>query len=197
MTTPTDRQIRTLLAPLHDLARRPQPDGPTTLDHLEQRILDACHRNQTGDVRRRDGYPSGGGPGDGGQDAPGSSTEAAAFSNLGTLYDENARATRDQVDDIVESIHVHLAECANHLGALRTQLDRLDKISDPRRPANPSTACKACERIVECTSADPIRKGYCGACANAWHRWKASEEDAGRLPDRVRFEHWRRQQLAA
>jgi hypothetical protein len=190
MTTPTDHQIRQLLQPLHDLRKTDTPNGPTRLDHLEQRILHACHRNRTGTTHERDGYPTGRGPGDGGEDTPQSSTEAAALSNL-------HGATRDPVNELVENIHAHLLEAVNHLGALRTLLTQLDKISDPRRTTNPAASCQACDRTVECTSADPIRAGYCSECSTAWYRWKKTETAAGRQPDRPRFERWRRQQLAA
>lgn len=190
MTTPTDRQIQNLFRPLHDLGHTHTTNGPTNAETLEQRILLACHRNQTG-AHQRDGYPTGNGPGDGGDDAPQSSTEAAALANL------TAPTPRDQVDTIVRELHVTLVETVGGLARIRTLLSQLDKISDPRRTTNPTAACQACERTVECTSADPIRAGYCNACDSAWRRWKTSEEDAGRTPDRLRFERWRRQQLAA
>jgi hypothetical protein len=199
MTTPTDRQITQLFKPLHNLGRHTTTNGPTNLEHLERRLLDACHRNRTADtgVRTRDGYPTGNGPGDGGQDAPDSTTQAAALANIGELYDGHPHTRRDPVGDIVNELYATLVETVGGLTRLQTLLTQLDKISDPRRTTNPTASCQACDRIVECTSADPIRAGYCNACDTAWRRWKQAELEHSRQPDRARFEHWRRQQLAA
>lgn len=37
------------------------------------------------------------------------------------------------------------------------------------------TECVACERVVECTTADPIRAGLCSACHSSWQRWRKAE----------------------
>lgn len=200
MTTPTDQQIAALLRPFHNLNHTTQKNGPTNLERIEQKILNACRRNRTidtEDVRQRDGYPSGGGPGNGGQDTPDSPTQAAAFANLGTLYDGQHHQHPDPVHDHVTGIHLALVGMAESYARLLTHLAQLDKISDPRRTTNPVAHCQACDRIVECTTADPIRAGYCNACDTAWRRWKTDQQSAGLEPDRVRFERWRREQLAA
>jgi hypothetical protein len=189
-TDPTDHQIRELFRSLHKLNRADTANGPTRLDQLEQRVLTACKRNRAGDAHRRDGYPSGGGPGDGGEDAPQSSTEAAALTNL-------ANTGRDPVGELVEATVGHLLEAVNHLGALQSNLALLDHLSRTDRNSNPPADCRGCTRTVMCTAEDPIRGGYCSACSSAWYRWRDDELTAGRDPDRARFEHWRRQKLAA
>lgn len=35
--------------------------------------------------------------------------------------------------------------------------------------------CVACERVVECTTADPMRAGLCSACHQSWLRWRKAE----------------------
>lgn len=190
MSTPTDRQISQLFRSLHDLHRPTTPNGPTALEHLEQRVLLACKRNRTADATQRDGYPTGAGPGDGGENVPQSSTEAAAWSNL-------AAGGKDPVGDVVEAIHGHLLEAVNHLGALRSNLALLDHLSSTQKSSNPPESCRACGRTVMCTAEDPIRKGYCSACSTAWYRWRDVEVTAGRDPDRARFERERRAEVAA
>lgn len=190
VTTPTDQQIRRLFTTLHDLGRQAVPNGPTNLETLEQRVLLACHRDRTGTAHQRDGYPTGAGPGDGGDDAPQSTTEAAALANLTTLH-------ADPVAAIVEAVHGHLLEAVNHLGALRSQLALLDHLARTDRNSNPPTDCRACDRTVMCTAEDPIRSGYCSSCSKAWYRWRDAEAAAGRDPDRARFERARRTDSAA
>lgn len=197
--TPTDRQVQELFRQLHNLSRKAIPDGPTLAESLEQRVLNACHRNRSIDteaIRRRDGFPTGAGPGDGGEHTPDSSTQAAAFANIGALYDGNVRARRDPIDDLVSEAWVSLREGVGQLVRLMSLLTQIDKLSDPRQTTNPATACQACDRMVECTSADPIRAGYCSACSMAWYRWRDAELAAGREPDRARFERERRQDAA-
>jgi len=35
--------------------------------------------------------------------------------------------------------------------------------------------CVACQRVVECTTADPMRSGLCSACHQSWLRWRKAE----------------------
>lgn len=185
MSTPADRQITDLFTSLRRLADQPTKNGPTVLDHLEQKLLLAAHRNRAGSNRTRDGYPSGSGPGDGGEDAPQSSTEAAALANLHGQH-------RDPLDDNVAQAIGHLVEAVNHLGALASRLALVDHQSSTSKHSNPPESCRVCDRVVMCTAEDPIRSGYCGACSKAWYRWSATERDEGREPDRGRFERNRK-----
>lgn len=187
--TATDRQIEALFRPLHELARRPNPQAPTVLDTLEERVLAAAQRNRTGTSKERDGYPTGN-IGAGGDDAPQSSTEGAAISNL---TDHNP----DPINDHVEAAIGYLQDAVLALGALRSRLALIDHLSTTRRNSNPPSDCKACNRTVMCTAQDPIRSGYCNACDIAWRRWKLTEETEGRHADRARFEHQRHAETAA
>jgi hypothetical protein len=46
--------------------------------------------------------------------------------------------------------------------------------------------CHGCHRDVECTTADPIRKGYCDACRKAFESFKKSFS-ADDMPTARRF----------
>lgn len=69
--------------------------------------------------------------------------------------------------------------------------------SADNRHSNGPVDCRACGRQVQCTTADPVRAGYCTACSTAWYRWKTDETAAGRTPDRVAFEKQRAAHLTA
>lgn len=185
--TATDRQIEALFRPLHELARRANDKAPTVLDQLEARTLAAAQRNRTGSSRQRDGYPSGS-IGNGGDDA-GTSVETAAIANL---HDNNP----DPIDDHVEAAIGYLQDAVLAIGALRSRLALIDHLSTTRRTSNPPTHCQACDRLVTCTADDPIRSGYCVNCSRAFYRWRDNEIEAGRDPDRARFERERRQAAA-
>ena len=187
-----DRQLAAIERAVNQLAAR----APALLE-----------RNDRGGSAERDGYPSGGsGEGRGGgrtvlvkdehgrDDAvPVTGVEAEAFARTehGAEHPDPvgraAKALRHHVDEAVKSLNNALSQVrlGEHLG------------SHDGRHSNPPTPCLACDRIVECTTDDPLRSGYCSACSTAWYRWKAAEQAEGREPDRARFEPTRRKSEAA
>ena len=64
------------------------------------------------------------------------------------------------------------------------------------RHSNGPVDCLACDRTIMCTTADPVRMGFCSACSDAWYRWKNTERAAGQEPDRAQFIRARRRRLS-
>jgi hypothetical protein len=181
-----------LFGRLRTLQRISKPDGTaidvpkncrSRIDELERTLQEAIRRDGAGDVIR-DGFPSGR-LGAGGQDTPQSSTESAAWVNLG-----------EQGDPVVD-MHHHLTELAlAHLQGMIDSYDSFQKaLVDIVRRANPDAArrdpsgsCIVCDRHVPGTASDRLRRGMCEADFRAWDR-------AGR-PDLIDFKRERREPAA-
>jgi hypothetical protein len=153
------------------------------LNELEQRAPAVLERDHRGGTNERDGYPT---STIGGAHQPftvdsTSSTAAAAEDRIthgNNRHDDIHRSTR--------ALTEHLDRGVRHLIDAVSQVALAEHLANPDgRHTNPPTHCTACDRLVMCTSEDPIRSGYCDACRKAWER-------AGR-PDRPTFERQRRQ----
>ena len=196
-----DRSARLLLGRLRrmqDTSRLGKPfvlpqGCVSRLDLVERRLIEALDRDASGSVER-DGYPSGG-MGDGGarsgasvrvedeygstDTVPVTSTEAAAFARLG-------RQERDPHHELTELAARHLEQAANAIDGLLTALDDIDKLANPNAwKPDPSGSCLVCDRHVEGTAADRLRRGMCHTDYMAWVRH-------GR-PDLVEFKRDRRE----
>lgn len=139
------------------------PEGAVSrLDLMERRLIAAVNRALTPGPER-DGFP-GGHPGMGGEDAPQSSTEGAALARL-------KGAPKDPMSDAALRAFRHLETAVNELAGLMLQLDHIDEaLSTPYRHANMPAACLACDRMVEGTANDRLRRGLCEADYKAWAR---------------------------
>lgn len=107
-----------------------------------------------------------------------------------------ARPSKDELDTCARSTLHNLDEAVKHLQRALSAVALGEHLANPDRRGNPPTHCQACARLVYCTSADPIRSGYCDACRKAWGRYQEAERSAGREADRVRFEHLRKREAA-
>lgn len=183
------------LQDLHDLNRytnwllnghTPQPGKPDQLTIIP--ITELLRRDEH--TNTRDGYPTGTGQGAQGGDTP-NPTHNAAQANV-----DHERCEADQIRIILTGLTEHIAEARLHLTAAITRNNLIHRTQTTTRHSNEPTACKACDRIVQCTEADPIRKGYCSACRTAWARYSQTQLEAGNQPDRAMFEHHRRSPAA-
>lgn len=163
------------------------PEGSVTrLDLIGRRLVDAVKRANTPGPEH-DGYPSGHrGGGSGDPDSidyhPDSSTQHHAFQRV-------AGKPKDPVHEHVALAYRHLETAVNELAALTLQLDYIDeKLSTPYRHTNMPSSCLACDRTVEGTSVDRLRRGMCHTCYVAWGR-------AGK-PDIMAFRRTRGEQAA-
>lgn len=191
-----ERQIRANLERLRRMQQatlkgRPFliPEGTITrLDIVERRLLEAVKRDETGSTLP-DGYPTGN-VGSGGEDAPQSSTEAAALSGYRLNSDGEGswgNYEQDRHHELTTAAAEALDRAAAALDTLMSQLDAIDRLATIQR-TDPSGHCQACGRWVEGTANDRLRAGYCDADRKAWER-------AGR-PDRPTFERQRRSSAA-
>lgn len=156
-------------------------------------LTELLRRNE--ESNRPDGYPAtvtGGGTSGGDVSRP---TENAARA----LVDDDLEAVRqhaDQVHRAVTGIEEHLRKAAEHLQQAVSLSYLVHRLSSLRK-VNEPTPCQACSKLVACTQADPLRKGYCSACRMAWTRYSDDERAQGREPDRAAFERTRGEEAAA
>lgn len=181
----------------HDLRQLQQ-----ALDELILRAHPVIDRDHRGGERIADGYPStsiGAGTTSTFTVDSTSSTANAAHTRIGPLYDDTKRTTtNDDMNRCARGISEHLDRAVKHLHSAVGMVALAEHISNPDgRHSNPPTNCRACDRVVECTTADPIRAGYCGECSDAWYRHRKAELTAGREPDRVKFERQRAERAKA
>jgi hypothetical protein len=149
------------------------PEGSVSrLDLLERRLVALVNRALTPGPTR-DGYPTGH-VGVGGEDAPQSSTEGSALARI-------ARPVRDEVLEDAQAAYRHLEMAVNEIAALLIRLDKVDDLlaKSNQRHTNPGGDCCSCDRHVEGTAVDRLRRGMCHTCYTAWSR-------AGR-PDIMEF----------
>lgn len=167
------------------------PEGAVSrLDLIERRLLEAIRRDETGGTER-DGFPSGAGPGDGGEYAAQSTTEAAAMSTYrldDSRHPEDSagywgQQERDEHHAYTQSAADALERAANAISDLIEKLDAIDRLAHQTR-TDPSGSCLVCSRFVEGTSVDRLRRGMCSSDYNAWVR-------AGR-PELTEFKRMRR-----
>lgn len=159
-------QIRRLTVPRTD-------KQPSILDDAERRLLDAIRRNRSG-TPTKDGFGSGR-PSMGGEDA-GSSTETAALANL-------TKTPADPIAEELAAAWLELEEAVANLNRFRHRLDLIDHLSAVNVRQDPSGNCIVCDRFVEGTANDRLRRGMCAADFAAWDR-------AGR-PDVTEFKRQR------
>lgn len=178
MTNPTDRLD-------HDLRQ-----ALVAIDELTLRAAAVLHRDHRGGTNEHDGYPAsslGGGGGAYTVDST-STTAAAAEARL-----EDGAGKRDEVGRCARALTLHLNSAIQHLHSAVSMVALAEHLSNPDgRHSNPPTECRACNRMVECTTADPMRAGYCSSCSTSWYRYRKAELVAGRDPDRARFEKTQR-----
>lgn len=171
------------------------PEGAVSrLDLVERRLLAAIRRDETG-TTERDGFPSGAGPGDGGEYAAQSTAEAAALSTY-RLDDPRhpeqsagywGQQERDEHHAYTDAAANALERAADALSDLIEKLDAIDRLAHQTR-TDPSGSCLVCSRFVEGTSVDRLRRGMCSSDYNAWVR-------AGR-PELVEFKRMRQGEAA-
>jgi hypothetical protein len=164
------------------------PDGSVSrLDLVERRLLTAVQRALTPGPER-DGFPSGhlGGGSTSEEDEdyhPDSSTQHAAFTRL-------KGGAKDPMSAATLLAYRHLETAVNELAALGMQLDHIDEVfSTPYRSSNPGGSCLACDRHVEGTAVDRLRRGLCERDYRQWLR-------SGK-PDIMEFRRTREQGEAA
>jgi hypothetical protein len=160
------------------------PEGSVSrLDLLERRLVALVNRALTPGPER-DGYPSG--HLGGGEDIdyhPDSSTQHAAFTRL-------ERPARDVVYEDAQAAYRHLEAAVNELAALTMRLDKVDDLlaKGNQRHSNMPESCLVCDRTVEGTAVDRLRRGLCDADYRAWLR-------LGR-PDIIEFRRLRQGEAA-
>lgn len=167
----------------------------TAWDDLAMRAPAIIERDTRGGANEHDGYPTSS-IGDGGNHTftVGSTSSTAA---AGEARADDGPDRRDDYHRAATAIEQHLAKAREHLEQATAMCKLADHIANPDdRHSNPPTDCIACNRTVQCTTADPIRAGYCGECSDAWYRWRKRELAAHHEPDRARFEKQRREQKA-
>lgn len=145
------------------------PEGSVTrLDLIGRRLVDAVKRANTPGPEH-DGYPSGHrGGGSGDPDSidyhPDSSTQHHAFQRI-------AGKPKDPMLESTRLAYGHLETAVNHIASLLVQLDAIDELAKPgSRHSNPGGDCLACDRHVEGTPNDRLRRGLCEADYRAWAR---------------------------
>lgn len=184
MTTPTeqlDHDLRQLQHALDELILRAHP------------ILDRDHR---GGHLERDGYPTSSIGGGGSHTFTVDSTSSTAAAAEARIDDTNRQ--RDDINRCSRGITAHLDRAVTHLHQAVSMVALAEHLSNPDgRHSNPPTNCRACDRVIEGTSADPNRAGYCKQCSDAWYDYRKCELDAGRDPDRVKFERQRAERIKA
>lgn len=165
------------------------------LDELILRAPAVIHRNERGGTNDRDGYPTSS-IGGGGSHQP---FTVDSTSSTARAAEDRIEHGDDRTDDIARAaraLHLHIDKAIQHLQSAVSQVALAEHLANPDgRHSNPPTDCLACTRTVACTSADPIRAGYCKQCSDAWYDWRKRELTGGRDPDRTRFERDRRQRL--
>ena len=166
------------------------PNATSELDQLETRVLWAIRRDETGDLTP-DGHRTGR-PGNGGEDAAQSTTEAAALQRVNpTIGRDRHRQFTRAVEDAIQRINVHLDRLVD-------LLDAIDAASTASRHSNPPSECGACRRRVmnvgqvKDTPSDLIKGGWCNECRHAWVEYTARSLQDGRIPDRASFARTRR-----
>jgi hypothetical protein len=158
------------------------PEGSVSrLDLLERRLVALVNRALTPGPTR-DGYPTGH-VGVGGEDAPQSSTEGSALARI-------ARPVRDEVLEDAQAAYRHLEMAVNEIAALLIRLDKVDDLlaKSNQRHSNMPESCIACDRVVEGTAVDRLRRGLCATDYRAWLR-------LGR-PDIIEFRRMREGEAA-
>lgn len=185
--TDSKRELDKQLAAVNGLADKIAARAPALLE-----------RNERGGSAERDGFPSGGDSGGGSRSSDRtSSTERTVLERLAD-EEPDRRVEQDQVAAAVRALKKHLDDATKSLLLALAQVALGEHLaSHDGRHSNAPTPCLGCDRIVFCTTEDPLRSGLCGACSTAWYRWKASEEGEGRVADRSRFCRTRRAEEAA
>jgi hypothetical protein len=174
----------------------PKGGGIIRLDEVERKLLEALKRD-AGYGPELDGYPSGGsgesrggGPSilvdtDTGKERIGvTGVEAVAFRRI-----EHGDSEKDPHHELTEVALARLAEMNHALDGLLAALAEIDKKADTSRHSNDGGTCMICERRVEGTAIDRLRRGMCQADYTAWVR--------GGRPDVVQFQRVRADKLAS
>lgn len=165
-----------------DYLSRKVADLQKTLSSLtDSTIADLVRRGQ--ESSDPDGYGSGAGDGLGVNGGGGqSTTEAAALSGLPNP-DPDASGNAAAKDDWENRKREHdvILEALDELFTCLVEMSGLAKIIEKKRVVilnagdklrdRGFTQCHGCHRDVMCTTADPIRAGYCDACRKAFERW--------------------------
>jgi len=166
------------------MTRRAPTRPPRQLDDQRAELIKALARNveswdtiwrHANDWQR--GYPSG---------------HKATTAVTGDIETVNIHQTDVGMDATVWCLRWQLA--VKLVLSLADQSHALDprqpKLEDSRQAEATVKECEGCGRTVACTTADPIRSGFCTKCAMSWSRFQ------GRL-DRVEFVKRRRAMLGA
>ncbi len=124
--TPNPRQLKDLFATL----------APKDRPELERRLAQAIKRN-AGPRNARDGYPTGG---TGSGKDPGDPVGAVATTNVSAL------PVRDPLAEHVEAALGYLQQAADSIGALRSRLNAIDRLTDDS-DLDPEPQCWAMKRI--------------------------------------------------
>ena len=109
----------------------------------------------------------------------------------------SSKPMTDPLDNVARSVRGYLDESVKLLQRAVSAVALGEHLANPDRRSNPPEHCQACGRLVYCTTADPIRAGYCDACRKAWGRYSDAERAEGREPDRVKFQALRAKEQAA
>lgn len=161
-------------------------------DHIAD-VMEALHRDipeifRRGEHAARDGYPSTSMGGDGGGSGISNPTEQAAM----------APEMRDPIGSLIGKLKADLEkvdQLARVIGSSRAQI-MFTAIEMHGRVSSVSV-CRACDGTVTGQGEDRLVSGYCPACKQAWLRFMAAENAAGRTPaSHVRFVAQRREYLA-
>lgn len=179
--TPDDARRRfNSIRRLHAHIRGPKltynPGSVLQVDDLELQLLAAMARD-AGPGPQPDGFPSGV-KGSGGEYAARSTTEAATLASYRldkNVNPEHAHGQWVATPDPHHQLTTKAAEALRTIDeALNTLLRTLELIRhngrEPARSSNPGGDCLACDRHVEGTANDRIRRGMCSACYTAWGR---------------------------
>jgi hypothetical protein len=175
---------------------------------LRTRADAVLSRDERGGTSARDGFPASslGGAGaasvlhcfDHGKDnCPCGNNEPVDVSTDSTGNAATSEPTPDEVARVARGIVEHLDQAVKHLQSAVSMVALGEHLANPDRRASAPEHCQACGRLVYCTTADPIRSGYCDACRKAWGRYSDAERAEGREPDRVKFQALRAKEKAA
>lgn len=144
------------------------PDGSVSrLDLIERRLIAAVRRANTPGPEQ-DGYPSGH-RGGGATDEesidyhPDSSAQHAAFGRLKGV-------PKDEVLEDALTAYRLLETAVNAIGELAVRLDLIDERAKSEKHSNAGGSCIICDRHVEGTAVDRLRRGMCHTDFTAWTR---------------------------
>ena len=86
------------------------------------------------------------------------------------VWPDRATTDAEELDELLAVARGAMVKACRIVSVWSTQAKPGDDTPTPI-----VSECVACERVVECTTADPMRSGLCSACHQSWLRWRKAE----------------------